>query len=57
MTKPFYEIIKELEELLEEHTLLFRRNSKTIEGFELGYHRGYTTAMQLIIAKVKNYNK
>ena len=57
MTKPLYEIVKKLEELLEEHTTLFGRNHKPLESFALGYHRGYTTALQLIIAKVKNYDK
>ena len=57
MTKPLYEIVKKLEELLEEHTTLFGRNHKPLESFALGYHRGYTTALQLIIEKVKNYDK
>ncbi len=54
MKKPLHQIIKELEEMLEEHKLLFKRSNKPQESFERGYERGYTSCLELVIEKIKN---
>lgn len=52
--KPLYQIIKELEDMLQEHKLLFKRSNNPREAFEHGYERGYTTCLELVIEKIKN---